>query len=140
MLSRGTATTLTGVRAALGCKLGMMAWRITLLVGVTVAVLLYGVSVWAYGQEQTLGTTECVYGPTADGGCAKAPSSSGGSIYADGPSTEGSPVTLSPHHDLALYTRYAAGATIIVTLAALPLLGLGRRSGRAQPDAAEPVD
>ena len=116
-----------------------MAWRVALLVGVTVAVLLYGVSVWAYGQERTIQTTPCVYGYGGWGRCAPAPGTTLNYSWNEGPRRTET-VTVNPHGDLARFSRYAAGATIIVTLAALPLLGLMRRRGEAPPDTATRVD
>jgi len=83
-------------------------------------VALFGVSVWAYAQEHEATKTECLNGK-AEYGCV------GGTTPWSGPQRTRI-VNVNPQAGLARWSRYAAGATLVVTLAALRMLGLRRPS------------
>ena len=95
-----------------------MLWRVTLFVGVVVAVLLMAGGLWARSITHTV-----------TGGCLVRQNT--GSLWAQ---TYGCAVrdthTVTPHAEAARDLRYAAGAVVIVTLASLPMLGAGRRTRR----------
>ena len=91
-------------------------WRVVLFVGTVLAVALMGVSLW---RGSILGSYQY---------CEVTPNSS---TYYGCPALAQREGTYHPDSNQARYLRYAAGGVILITLASLPLLGLGRRSEAA---------
>lgn len=99
-----------------------MLWRVALFVGVLVAVLLMAGSVWTKSITHTVPPHgACLERPTTGSGWAQI---YGCAVYASAGGT------VTPHAEAARDLRYAAGGVFVVTLAALPTLGAGRRRGR----------